>query len=340
MALSSDEVIKREVVDQIGDVGDLKLRIFRESSREDQKLFSQGGLTFGVSGVSYGSCDACWYVEENWMDGFDGNIIDKRPVIALEGTDARNRRSSGNAQYQRFHHVLGAVKNGIVGIYYLKLGEFKIQEDLYAMAYFASKIERGKYLITEDLSFVKKLLELHENKEKFDKCIEEYLETMFAVFRSKFKLKYHESWEEFASKRSTIIDDNFVIKYSARMKRNFTDGSQRAGHIAVGEMYLSKYYFPQKKLFYLLPRMSKEDLRSLDEHKKVDKEWYLLRNEPDVFIKTVDDIENLEPHIKEQLMSVKDAPLLRDPASSKIYKESIKKIADGLRKRKYSIKGS
>ena len=42
---------------------------------------------------------------------------------------------------------------------------------------------------------------------------------------------------------STIIKKNYVIKYAGRMKRNFTDGSQRAGHIAVGEMFLTKYFF-------------------------------------------------------------------------------------------------
>ena len=33
-------------------------------------------------------------------------------------------------QYQRFHHALGAVKAGIIGVYYLKKGVHKIQEDL------------------------------------------------------------------------------------------------------------------------------------------------------------------------------------------------------------------
>ena len=47
MALSSDEIIKREIIDTIGyKTGNLRLRIFPESSNDDQKLFENGGLTF------------------------------------------------------------------------------------------------------------------------------------------------------------------------------------------------------------------------------------------------------------------------------------------------------
>ena len=139
MAYSSDEIIKREILDTLGhETNGIKLRIFPQSSNEDQKPFSEGGLTFGFEGVSYGSCDAAWYVDEQWVDGLNGKEINKKPVIALEGTDALSRNSAGNALYQRFHHALGGVKNGIVGVYYLKKGNQKIQPDLYGMAYFAS----------------------------------------------------------------------------------------------------------------------------------------------------------------------------------------------------------
>lgn len=147
MAYSSDEIIKREIIDYLGyETHGIKLRVFPQSSNEDQKPFSEGGLTFGYKGVSYGSCDAAWYVDEKWVDGLNEKEINQKPVIALEGTDALNRNSGGNALYQRFHHALGAVKNGVVGVYYLKKGKTKIQPDLFGMAYFASKVEKGKYL--------------------------------------------------------------------------------------------------------------------------------------------------------------------------------------------------
>jgi hypothetical protein len=84
MAYSSDEIIKREIIDTLGyETKGIKLRIFPQSSNEDQKPFSEGGLTFGFEGVSYGSCDAAWYVDEKWVDGLNGKEINKKPVIAL-----------------------------------------------------------------------------------------------------------------------------------------------------------------------------------------------------------------------------------------------------------------
>lgn len=337
MAQSSDAIIKNEIVDKLGyGFNDIKLRIFVESSNDDQRLFSKGGLTFGCGGVSYGSCDACWYIDKNWKDGFDNSRIDKMPIIALEGTDALNRKSSGNAQYQRFHHALGAVKNGIVGVYYLKKGKDKIQEDLFGMAYYASKIEKGKYLITDNLAVVANLLRLFHNQTEFNKYIESYLLKMYSIFDDKFKNKYSGDWNEFAEKRSTIIKDDYVIKYAGRMKRNFTDGSQRAGHIAVGEMYLTKYYFYDKKFYYLFPRMTNQDLKDLDKSKSVDKEWHLLRNEPNVEIKTVDDIIGLPSVVRKILIDINSKPLKGDVM--KKYKHCVKIISEGLKNERFKLK--
>ncbi len=338
MAYSSDEIIKREIIDYLGhEINDIKLRIFPQSSNDDQKLFSEGGLTFGFNGVSYGSCDAAWYVDEKWIDGLNGKEIDKKPVIALEGTDALNRNSGGNALYQRFHHALGAVKNGLVGVYYLKKGLTKIQPDLYGMAYYASQVEKGNYLITDDLNVVKELLERYNDKNSFDLFIKDYLEKMYEIFNEKFQLFYKGDWNEFAKKRSTIIKDDYVIKYAGRSRRNFTDGSQRAGHIAVGEMFLTKYYFYNKKFYYLFPKMTHEDLDLLDKNKNTDKEWFLLRNEPNVFIKTIDDIEGVDKNIKKKLLQIKDEPLKGD--AFKTFNEGTKEIVSKLESGEYKIKG-
>lgn len=329
MALSSDEIVKREVIDQVGHkIGRAKIRIFPESSNDDQKPFSEGGLTFGYKGALYGSCDACWVTENPWINGYNGLKTNERPILALEGTDARNRRSSGNAQYQRFHHVLGAVKNGLIGVYYLRPGKYKIQEDLYGMAYSASKIERGTYLITEDLKVVKDILLRWEKKKKLAKYIEDYLNDMNKIFKAKFNEMYGGDWKNFAKRRSTIIKPNYVIKHAGRMRRNFTDSSQRAGHIAVGEMFVTKYYFPQKQIYYLFPKMTNKDLKYLDTHKSDDKEWYLLRNEPKVTIKTLDDIKGIDKSVKKKLIAMKDQPLKGDVL--KTYNKCIKRIVEGL----------
>lgn len=337
MAFSSDEVIKREIIDKLGhEYKGIKLLIFPQSSNEDQKPFSEGGLTFGFRGVSYGSCDAVWYVDDKWVDGLNNKETNKKPVIALEGTDALNRRSAGNAQYQRFHHALGAIKNGIVGVYYLKIGRYKIQPDLFGIAYFASKIEKGKYLITDDLSVVKELLDRYNNPKSFQSYVDSYLEKMHDIFIKKFNASYGGDWKKFAAKRSTIIKDGYVIKYAGRSKRNFTDGSQRAGHIAVGEMFLTKYYFYDKKFYYLFPKMTREDLKLLDQGKGTDKEWHLLRNEPNVFIKTMDDIEGLQPKIKNKLIKIKDMPLKGEALS--IFHECMKDIFPKLESGEYALK--
>lgn len=336
MAESSDRIIKQEIVDTLKcNYNHFKLRIFTEGSNEDQKLFSDGGLTFGYKNVSYGSCDAVWYIDEEWTDGFDNKKINFKPVIALEGTDALNRKSSGNAQYQRFHHALGAVKNGVIGIYYLKKGSDKIQEDLFGMAYFASKKEKGTYLIIQDLNIVKEILDVYDDKEKLNKYLSDYLEKTYKIFKDQFEKKYKGDWAKFAEHRSTIVKKDYVIKYAGRMKRNFTDGSQRAGHIAVGEMYLTKYYFFDKKIYYLFLKTTREDVEYLDKHKSDDKEWYLLRHESNVEIKTIDDILGLEDNLKKKLIQIKDEPI--KGATKLIYNRCKNIIEDGLKSGRYRM---
>lgn len=328
MALSSDEIIKREIVDKIGcTFGNLTLKIFPQSSNDDQKIFPEG-LTFGVNGVAYGSCDACWVIEnEKWLNPFNNKVVNEKPVIALEGTDALNRGSLGNAQYQRFHHALGAVKCGLIGVYYLRPGIGKIQEDLYGMAYFASKTEKGVYLIINNLDELKKLLSVCQDMKKLELFVKNKLESMYLIFKDKFNKKYS-GWDKFAKERSTIIKKDYIIKYSGRMKRNFTDGSQRAGHIAVGEMFLTKYFFPDKFFYYLWPRMTKSDIEYLDKHKKEDKEWLILRGEPNVEIITLDDLEGVNPKVKEKFMEIKDKPLKGE--ALKFFNDNIKIIKEGF----------
>ncbi|MDO8740308.1 MAG: hypothetical protein Q7J54_01895 [Candidatus Woesearchaeota archaeon] len=336
MALSSDEIIKREILQKIGTrCNGLSLRVFPQSSNDDQKAFSDGGLTFGVNGIAYGSCDACWVKRGNWKDPLTGKTTTEIPVIALEGTDALNRGSSGNAQYQRFHHALGAVKAGIIGVYYLKRGIHKIQEDLFGMAYFASKVEKGKYLIIDDLDELRELLLAHGQEDTLNKFIDNKLKAMFAIFNGKFQELYGGSWDEFAKKRSTIVKKDHIIKYSGRMKRNFTDGSQRAGHIAVGEMFLTKYFFPEKKFYYLWPKMTREDVEFLDTHKPDDKEWKLLRNEPGVTIITIDELEGVPQKLIRKLKSIKDKPLKGKTLT--IFNNITKIIKDGLETNKIRI---
>lgn len=314
---SSDQVIKQEIIDNLGiSVGKIKLRIFPQSSNFDQLPFSKGGLTFGYQGVYYGSCDAAWILEGlGYIDPYDGSKTNNFPVIALEGTDALQRGSRGDAQYQRFHHVLGAVKGGGIGIYYLRPGKDKIQLDLLRMAYCASKQEAGTYLIVQDLIKVKELLEIIDKYEYGSKQMNDFLIIEIGKMneiwmKEKFIKNYEGDMKQFAAKRSTIfLDDKTILKYGGRMRRSFTDGSQRSGHIAVGEMFLTKYLFEDKKILYLFPKMTEEDLRYLDVHKKDDKEWKILRHETNVTILTMDNLLGLPGNIRAHLLDITNEPL-------------------------------
>jgi len=50
--------------------------------------------------------------------------------------------------------------------------------------------------------------------------------------------------------------------------------------------------------------MTGDELSYLDKHKADDKEWYILRHEPNVEIRTIDDIIGLSPKIREKLMMI------------------------------------
>ena len=322
MALSSDEIVKREIIETFGPIyRDLRLRVFPEGSNDDQRLFSDGGLTFSKDGVDYGSCDAGWFYKNG------DEII---PFIGLEGTDALNRGSSGNAQYQRFHHALGAVKNGLIGVYYLKRGVDSIRPDLYRMAVSASEHEPGVYLIIDNLEDLRPIIENYDNPIMCQDAINKIIDRMRQISDADFRKTYKGSWNVFADKRSTIfLDNDIVVKYAGRMIRNFTESSQRAGHIAVGEMYLSKYFFYGKTIYYLMPKMTSEDIAYLDKYKTHDKEWHLLRNEPNVEMKSIDDLDGVPEDIYKTLMGIRLEPLKGE--TLRIYNECVNEIKKGLK---------
>jgi hypothetical protein len=76
-------------------------------------------------------------------------------------------------------------------------------------------------------------------------------------------------------------------------------------------------------------KMTSEDVIYLDKHKANDKEWYLLRHEPNVELKTMDDIFGLDNSIKNKLLSIKDVPI--KGKVFQIYKECVNNIDKGLR---------
>lgn len=313
MAMSADELVKHEIFENLSDISEYQIRVFMQSSNLDQELFSQGGLTFGVNGMKYGSCDVAWETDSPWIDPFNGEKCSVTPAIALEATDALNRKSGGNAQYQRFHHALGAVRGGVVGIYYLRPGVAAIRPELYGMASFASKMESGTYLVTDNLDDVRTLLETQFQSPEWESAILKLAGRQQELFDDWF-LDTYGDWESFAARRSTILKPGIAIKHAGRMVRNFTESSQRAGHIAVGEMYLTKYFFGKdREILYFFPRMTKADFDYVDDAKSTDKEWRLLRDEPGVTLVSIDDFDGVPPEIYKGLRALKNEPLKGKP---------------------------
>lgn len=328
---TSDSITKSELIEQFENIKDkngFELRVFPEGSNDDQVLYEDGGCTFAYKGKTYGSCD--------------GIILKKNLAIAIEMTDALNRKSSGSAQVQRFHHALGPVKNGYYGIYYLRKGKHPIRDDLFGMAYHASNSSSGKYFITDDLKIIDDFVKYSKDEKKLNKFVSDYMEFMKSKFNKYFKDRYLSDWNNYFIQRSTLEKEDYICRYQANGYRQFTEGTYRGGHIALGEMYLGKYLFDNvrnniKKLYMLFPRLEKIELEDLKKKTKTNKELNLLLNEDNVYIKTLDDLKNLPKEIKIMMRSLKLKNLNINP-NKRNYKNTMIKIFQLLEENKISFK--
>ena len=327
---TSDNITKNELKDifnEIKDKKNFKLRIFEEGSTADQKLFEDGGCTFSYKNKVYGSCDAV--------------IKSNNFVIAIEMTDALNRGSTGSAQVQRFHHALGAVKNGHLGIYYLRKGTTPIRSDLHGMAYNVSMSEKGTYLIIDDLQFIVELFKVIDNPNNYKTFINKHLDSMKNIFETDFQKKYKSLWENFFKKRSSLNMESYICKYQSNNFINFTEGHARGGHLALGELYLGKYLYndigKNKKLFMLFPRLTKIELDLLKERMNTNKELNLILNEENTEIKTLEDISGVPQSIIDDFRKIKNMNTNTNPGR-KIKNESMNKIFSLLKNKKAKFK--
>ena len=310
MAFKSDYIIKQELT-SIGEIGKLKLRIFPGSSREDQVHWVDGGLCFGKADLFYGSNDAAWYVEEKWQDPLSGKTSTMKPVIAVEGTLALERGSSGNAQYQRFFHALGAVLSGVIGIYYLREGKDSLRYDLPMAALHAGELHKCDYFVTTDLNDVRSIVEAVGRHGVSSKEYNEIAKTLKDKMRSYFDhalRRIHKgNISDYFRHRSIIrLPDGTNIKYLAGNYRNFTESSQRGGHIVLGEFLMAKYFL-KEKFYYLLPRLTRADVSRLDNSDK--KEWKVIRADNMGKLMTLEDLEGVPDEIKQGILMLKDTPL-------------------------------
>ena len=157
---------------------------------------------------------------------------------------------------------------------------------------------------------------------------------MIKLWNIKFHSQYKNNWDIYAKKRNLVIYNDSIIKITGRNYRNFTDSSQRAGHIAVGEMYLTKYFFPDKKLYYTFPRMSLDEKNNLDSNSN-NKEWNLLRKEENVEIICRDEIVNLDNKYIHNLIDISTLPLKGFPL--RLWNSIKKELINEFREKRINI---
>ncbi|MGB3346656.1 MAG: hypothetical protein WBA71_05355 [Candidatus Humimicrobiia bacterium] len=308
MAEKSDQIIKNEF-SEIGNINDLELRIFPVGSREDQKHWIEGGLSFGYNSIRYGSCDGAWYREEKWHDPLSKKVSLQKPILAVEGTLALERGSSGNAQYQRFFHALGAVLSGVIGIYYLRKGKDVLRYDLPKAALNVSEIHGTDYLVVTELDDIKELVEsmAQNNQARFQKAVARIKSEMEKYFQVVFQKRFKGDIENYYRSRSIIrLPSGINIKYLAGNYRNFTESSQRGGHIVLGEFLMAKYFL-RDPFYFLLPRLLQVEIRKLDDSNK--KEWQILRNDKLGKLITLHNLKGISGNLKKDILSLKDQPL-------------------------------
>ncbi len=310
MAFKSDYIVKQELR-SFGNVGRLKLRIFPGSSREDQVHWVDGGLCFGKTDLLYGSNDAAWYREEEWIDPLSGRKCEVKPVIAVEGTLALERGSIGNAQYQRFFHALGSILSGVIGVYYLRGGRNLLRYDLPMAALNAGELHKCDYFVTIDLEDVKQLVYAIGThgiaSPQYRQVSNRIKKEMYDYFKQSLIRVHNGDINDYFKHRSIIkLPNGTNIKYLGGNYRNFTESSQRGGHVILGEFLMAKYFL-KEKFYCLLPRLTSDDISRLDNSDK--KEWKVMRADDIGEVITMEELEGIPEGIKRGILELKNTPL-------------------------------
>lgn len=336
----SDDFIKREL-SSIGNTKTLKRRVFIGSSNQDQEIWANGGLSFGVNEIVYGSNDFAWYKEEIWNDPLTGEKINARPMVVVEGSDCLSTRSWGNAQLQRFHHAYGSLLNGILSIYYLKRGDHEIRPDLMAAALSASDFHSQdalvRYLVTDEIEDIRNIVKSFEiSQAELKKNIESVENKMLLRFNQVFQSTFYKGdWHKYLESRDLIKTQFGWVKIRGPRYKNFTDSSYRMGHIVVGEALVSKYLLlmaginlEKEKFYYLFPFLERSEFDEISTSRNHDKEWKILVSDKNWEVITVDELSGLEPSFEKDLRTVYKEMDLNVERSKRDY--AVRVIEEGL----------
>ena len=324
MAYDSDSRVKETLkeVSRTAKLKNLNLRVFDESN-EDQKHWTKGGLTFGPETCFYGSNDAGWFLNKPYVVN-NKKVSDFTPVLIVEGSYGTETGNTGSAQYARFSHALGAVRDGFIGVYFIpfestyKKADGKettayLRYDMIYAALNASDVEKGEYLFMDAYN---------------TKLMEEFLKILDEGNKDKIKdiiQKIKQIMKSFADEHSAAEDRRYlynngrvgkllmfnVVSFSAfnfRTNTKYKAGRFRNGHTIVGDALIN-HYWHKKPFDLVLGRFTHEDCKKLDSFNK--KEWILLRTFEDIRIITLDDLDFKNSELKKELYDFLDElPLL------------------------------
>lgn len=318
----TDDIIKSEL-SLLGDYKSLKRRVFLGSSNYDQKLWTEGGLTFSYEKKVYGSNDFAWYKDEQWVDPDSGIKCDSKPVIVIEGTHCLNTKSYGTAQIQRFHHAYGPFRNGIISIYYLKEGKHPIRHDLLKAVYNANivhdyKKNKTAYLVTDSINDIETLLhaigDFGEYSDETFKVVDKILERMLKLYNNFYERKYS-TYEEYLNSRAIFKYKIGWIKFLGPKQDSFLDSSIRYGHIVLGEAFVTKYLLRDDKVKeleqfkFFFPLISKKEISEISDKLTKDKEWVILSNNDSWKLLSIDEVSFLDKSLKDEIKKFKNLNL-------------------------------
>lgn len=332
----------KQVLREIGEQGKLRLRAFFGGFQE-RKHWWDGGNKFGI----YGACDGVWYEEGLWRDPITYKTCNAIPRIAIEGTYGTERGHTGSAQFQRFHHALGAVVRGIIGIYLLPKMSLYIHEgktkkvpwryEIVLGALNATEIHKTPYLImdasSEGIQLLKELVRGvgYDNDVVVSHIIQEILERMREFAEHAFYKIYKNIDDYIERKRGFVpINDKITGKIMSQNLQSFTTSEKRAGHIVIGT-YLVNRYILNRKILLILPRLTHKDLKDLDARKHKE-EWQFLRSQKYLLIGTFDDLKFSDRNLKARVIKSWKYTTLKGPYNSKwirLEKEMVEAFKDG-----------
>tara|TARA_B100000989_G_scaffold81667_1_gene58370 strand:+ start:311 stop:1402 length:1092 start_codon:yes stop_codon:yes gene_type:complete len=317
MAYDSDTQVKN-ILREIHEEANLKSLIprFFAESRDDHKLWEDGGLTFKQYDVDYGSNDFGWFVEEDCF--INGKECSKKPIIIVEATLGLRHGNTGSAQLARFSHALGACHNGACGILFQDYvwEKARTAPDLIYAALKASEQLDCPYLVVDvnDRNLMIKILKAYDSDDEklIKKAVKEALSKMndhlekHKIDMTKKRIVLKEG-SVIEVKVSELINSNKFFEGLVTTMwfdfENFTDSTKRNGHTILGEGLIFANIVSPAKHYFLLPRMFKKDIEKLKKTKG--KEQTLLFKHPNMELLGFDDLICNDQSLKQSILEMR-----------------------------------